>query len=95
MAKNKMKYAEKMMSDFRKGMPDGLDNDYFKQVPILFARIQELENALAPFAKTALRERQFKKELVEIYRSDCDHALDMLSPDNAEDFPPPEIWYPA
>ena len=95
MAGNRMKYVDKMMSDYRKGMPDGLSTEYFKQIPVLFARIQELERALDVFARTGARERQFGKELVEVYLKDCMIALEMMDPNNATNFPPKEIYYPA
>ena len=95
MANNRLRFVEKLMDEFRKGMPDGLSIEYFKQVPVLFARIQELEHALVPFARAADRERKFKNELISIYLADCEIAADMLNPEKAYPFPPKEIYYPA
>lgn len=95
MAQNLMKYVEKLHKDYMRGMPDGLDEEYFKQIPLLFARIDELERALLPFAQTANRERKYGKELVEVYVKDCENAYDMVALEKARELPEPEIYYPA
>ncbi len=95
MASNKMKFVEKVRKDYDIGLPDGLGGEFMRNLPVLFARISELERALIPFARIAERERKFGKELVEVYRKDCEQAFDMVAYDKAQPLPATEIWYPA
>lgn len=51
---NKINIVNAILQDKRKGYPYGA-GDAYKMIPHLFARIEELENALAPFATVAGR----------------------------------------
>lgn len=72
--------VDQLLKEYRQGMPDGLDEQFFKEIGNLFARIDELERALEPFARTAKREKKFGGDVYNVNRSDCENAERMLNP---------------
>jgi hypothetical protein len=73
----------RIADQMRRGFPDGT-NDLHKELPYLFRRIQELENALEPFARVAVAEKRSNPQfqLVEfsnVYLKDCINAEHVLN----------------
>lgn len=95
-ALNKIKLVEKMHNEYLRGMPDGLDEEYFRKIHILFDRINELQNALDPFAHIGHRIHTKKEtaEMVNVYAKDCVNAIAMMDPANSEE-DVKKIYYPS
>ena len=84
--KNRITEVESIKLEFSKGMPDGLDEQFLKKIPILFERIHELEIALIPFANAyTVNQNVFKNtshtppELLNVYLENCKRAFDILN----------------
>lgn len=60
------------------GFPSGVDEESARQIPVLLARIDELERALVPFGKAYLTNQEFPRQLVEVYFKDCAKAWELL-----------------
>ena len=87
--------TDNLKMEYAKGMPDGIDERYIKvAIPLLFQRIDELQNALKPFAKVSLIEKNTNIELVSVYHRDVDIALSVLDYDQSVQ-PKKEVYYPA
>lgn len=87
--------ADNMKDQYSKGMPDGIDERYIREaIPVLFRRIEELQNALKPFAKVGLAEKGVNKELVTVYHADCDAACNVMAYENSIQ-PKKEEYWPA
>lgn len=69
--------------EYDRGMPNGLDEQFFKKLPHLFRRLEELETALVPFARAAVREKDFGGDVYTVNAQDCIRAYDVLDPQNA------------
>ena len=92
---NYMAFVDKLQRDYNRGMPDGLDEQYLKQITYLFKRIQELEVALAPFAYTHYREGKFGGKVYSVNVESCQRAGDVLDPNNAMPIPVERPGIPA
>lgn len=75
----------------RRGMPEG-GEPVLKSLNILFNRIEELERALAPFAKRGLVDNK-NMPLIEVYHNDCKNAYKALSKAYAAALKPKEPEY--
>lgn len=95
MEKNRMLYTQKIQEAYFRGLPDGLSEDLIRQIPVLFERIKELELALVPFARAHDVNKQFGKELTEVYMKDCLTAKKMIDPRYAHPLPGKQYEYPA
>lgn len=93
--RNRLLYANRIKEEVTKGLPDGLDESLLKNIPILFERIDELERALAPFARAVQPNATSGRELIEVYFKDCVNAMGMLDPNNAHPLPKKQLFYPA
>lgn len=78
MKSNLIKIVEQVEKEYQMGMPDGLTNEFLVNIRVLFGRINELERALIPFARAYSVNKPFKEEMLNIYKSDCENAFDML-----------------
>jgi hypothetical protein len=81
---NHISDVERITDSMRRGWPDGA-HDAHREIPKLLQRIQELENALVPFARVAVTEKSSNPQyqlvqLVHVYLKDCEHAEQMLNP---------------
>jgi hypothetical protein len=77
-APNLILQTEQVEDYVRKGAPDGTE-PLGRAVPVLLARIQELERALIPFARVAARGNPQNLPLVQVYFKDCESAKLKLS----------------
>jgi hypothetical protein len=93
--RNHIKLVEEVITRKNKGYPTGVDDTSLKQIPILLKRIEELENALAPFARVASRFDSNTQELVDVYAKDCREAFSALDLSDSIQLRPQEILYPA
>jgi hypothetical protein len=91
MARNLSKAADDIKSYYAKGMEEGA-GPLIKDLPILFRRIEELERALAPFARIGLRDNG-NLPLIQVYHKDCKHAFETLSEKNALELKKAEEQY--
>src|SRR4051812_11104731 len=82
---NKTFIVEKTKKEQALGWPEGTTHLY-KVIPQLIARIEELENALYPFARVAAAEQGnvAPPQLSHVYLKDCKLAFDVLDPKQAE-----------
>ena len=72
---NLINHVNRIRDDYLKGAEDGLDEQFYKKdVPYLFARIEELERALVPFASVAEANTGNSKPLVHVYLKHCNAA---------------------
>lgn len=62
----------------RMGFANGVDEQSFRDLPLLMARIDELERALQPFARVG--NSPTGSPLVHVYHKDCVNASLMLTP---------------
>jgi hypothetical protein len=74
--------VEEVDKRVRTGYPNGVDETSIKQLPLLLKRIQELENALAPFARIGARSGPGELPLQNCYTKDCVEAYNVLDPSN-------------
>lgn len=93
---NRIKLIENLKDEYLRGMPDGLDESYFHKLWQVFARVEELENALKPFANIGYRvtEQNETNDIVYANRQDCVHAYEMMNVNNSMEIKK-EVWYPA
>jgi len=87
MAQNLIPIVEEIQREYSRGMPDGMNEDFLKRIPILFKRIGELEVALAPFARAFLNNEASTTELIYVYKNDCAKALDVINSGNGRPIP--------
>lgn len=73
--KNKVEDIEK---EFLKNAQSGLDEQFFKQIPYLFARIRELEDALIPFAQKYETEGHIPAPITNIHMKFCQRAFNVM-----------------
>jgi len=76
---NRILAVEAVQKEQRLGWPFGA-GDAYKYVPALLGRIQELENALSPFAMVAVKNMAVPPAngLQEVYFKDLMNALEMM-----------------
>jgi hypothetical protein len=90
---NLTKQTDKIRQRVRVGFPNGVDEESRNDLPTLLNRIEELETALAPFAKLAMLPND-GKELVMCYSRDCEKALQAMTsytlPEQST-----EVYFPA
>jgi hypothetical protein len=72
-----MEGIKKVERRLQAGFPSGVDEQSFRDVPLLLQRIQELESALLPFARVGKRGTQ--TPTVEVQFSDCKIAETVLT----------------
>lgn len=77
---NHIKLVEQVEKEVSTGLPDGMDTDFLKKIPVLFKRIRELENALAPLARVYYTNSKFNLPTNEVYMTDLKRAYDVLDP---------------
>lgn len=95
MARNIILEVNRIRDEYLKGMPDGLDEKFFaNDVPYLFARIEQLENALVPFARVVEQNKGYTKPLIPVYFKDCVLAEDMILTSKSVPLPR-AVEYPA
>ena len=70
--------VEQIEDYVRRASPEGSE-PLARSVPILLARIQELERCLTPFARIAARGNPNNLPLVHVYFKDCETAKLKLS----------------
>lgn len=80
--------VEQVQKRIKMGFPDGVDETSRTQLQVLLARIQELERALIPFARLAIRPAHDTDELIYCYRTDAIAAWQML--DSNQGIVPPQ-----
>lgn len=95
MAKNYMRFSEDIRIEMERGLPNGLDNMFSRKLPFLMKRLDELERALAPFARLYDISRNDNQELIYAYKKDCQQAFNVLSLHNAYDVPKKLPEFPA
>lgn len=96
MARNIINEVNRIRDDYLKGMPDGLDEKFFaNDVPYLFARIEQLENALVPFARVVEQNKGFNKPLIPVYYKDCVNAENMILTSKSVPVKQAPVEYPA
>ncbi len=79
MAKPNLIIEVEQIEDYmRRGAPEGTE-PLGRAVPMLIARIVELERALMPFARIAARGNPTNVPLVSVYYNDCVKAQEKLS----------------
>lgn len=76
-------------------MPDGMDEQFLKKIPFLFKRIEELETALVPFARVFKVNERFSLGMLEVYKTDCKKAFDVLDSTQPYRFVTPPEEHPA
>lgn len=81
--RNRIGLVESIKREYAIGMPDGMNEDFLKRLPVLFKRIEELEATLTPFARAYNNNKGFNVTMLDIYKSDCEQAFDMLDPSNS------------
>jgi hypothetical protein len=62
----------------RMSFASGVDEQSFRDIPLLLSRIDELERALQPFARVG--NTPTDTPLVHVYHKDCVNAAVMLTP---------------
>lgn len=82
--------VDSVKREYNMGMPDGMDESFLKRIPYLFRRIEELESALIPFARCFHTNRDVNVEMLNVYKSDCKKAFEMVDSHNAY---VPEVVY--
>ena len=92
---NYINQVKKLKKQWHTGMPDGLDESFFKDAEYLFLRIDELERALVPFSYTYHREKQFGDKLVKVNITDCERASAVLDQQNSYPTSTGKVEYPA
>ena len=96
MSTNLINQVNRIRDDYLKGAEDGLDEKFYKNdVPFLFARIEELERSLVPFAHVAETNKGHNKPLIHVYHKDCVNALHMILTSKSVLFPRAAEEYPA
>jgi hypothetical protein len=96
MSTNLINQVNRIRDEYLKGAEDGLDEKFYKQdVPFLFARIEELERSLVPFAHVAESNKGYNKPLINVYHKDCVTALDMVLTSKSVPLPRGTEEYPA
>jgi len=93
---NRIKTIEKIEKEVRMGYPNG-SIDAWKYIPELLARIKELENTLAPFARVGMIEERHTQpdKLVHVYLKDCLSAKDQLDSNKSIQLPVEDFGVPA
>lgn len=80
---NRIPSVRRLEYAMRRGWPEGT-TELYREIPMLLARIEELENALAPFARVWQAESRVPNihpdKLVNVYVKHCVQASDMLDP---------------
>ena len=96
MARNLALLADALKEEYIRGMPDGLDEQFFGKLNVVFRRIAELERALDPFAHVGKRviHTRHQEELVQAHTKDCVNALAVMDPENSLEVKK-EFFYPA
>jgi hypothetical protein len=92
---NRKVLADKVREEYKNGLPDGLDEQFMRRMPVLFDRIRELERALTPFIRAQRANEQYPKELVEVYYKDLIRARDVMDPRQSTPLPVELPYYPA
>lgn len=80
-----VKLVERRM---RSGYPAGVDEQSYRDIPLLLNRIQELESTLLPFAHVGNRPSEY--QMVSVYYADCVAAKKALQTE-AVPQPPADI----
>jgi hypothetical protein len=85
MPKNLINAVDAIAKEQRRGWPYG-QGDVHKLVPVLMARITELEAALSPFATVAAKNMHVQPEngLQSVYFTDLINALETLDENNSK-----------
>lgn len=93
---NLSKLCEDIVKEYTMGMPDGVDEVFLRKLPVLFERINELEQALYPFARLGNRSlsNAEKAELIYCNTKDCVEAYNVLDSNQAY-VPKKTYYYPA
>lgn len=96
MSVNLINHVNKIRDDYLKGGVDGLDEKFYtRDVPALFARIEELERSLVPFAHVVEANKGHNLPLINVYYKDCLNARDMILTSKSVPLPKPPVEYPA
>ena len=96
MSANLINNVNRIRDDYLKGAEDGLDEQFYKRdVPFLFARIEELERSLVPFAHVVEANTGYNKPLINVYYSDCINARNVILTSKSVPLPKAPSEYPA
>jgi hypothetical protein len=85
--------VDQIRERMKKGYPTGVDEESYTQFPILFHYIDELERALYNMGRVAEIPTNEGRQIVEIYKSDAEFALNLIRRDELPKSK--EIYYPA
>jgi uncharacterized protein YdhG (YjbR/CyaY superfamily) len=94
MVRNLTTHVEHIRERVRQAYPEGVDEQSYKDIPVLLTRIAELENALVPFAHQGNMDN-FGKPMVEVRHADCQKAALILQTDYQPDKKINDFYYPA
>lgn len=83
--KNILEFLDNVRKRVSTGFPTGVDAESQKQIPVLMQRIEELQRALAPFARIAVAESTVARDgtahtLVNCRLTDCVTARKLIDP---------------
>lgn len=85
MKKNILELLQEVKKRVRSGFPGGVDVESHRQIPFLINRVEELEAALAPFARIAKAEATVRTDnpnhLVSCRLTDCVTARKLIDPE--------------
>lgn len=75
---NRILQVEEIIKRVKAGYPSGVDTESHKQIPILLARIEELEAALVPFARIGATLTNNEPEIRDVYTKDVKAAYEVM-----------------
>lgn len=85
MKQNILELLQAVRKRVRAGFPNGVDAESHRQIPFLINRVEELESALAPFARIAKAESTVRHDnpnhLVNCRLTDCVTARKLIDPE--------------
>jgi hypothetical protein len=85
---NLINEVDRIVNNMQRGWPDGT-HELHREIPVLLARIKELEDALVPFARVWLAETSVggvpmnSEYVVQVYLRNCKTAYEQLTTENS------------
>ena len=96
---NYINHVEKIRKDVLKGLPQGSDDGFYTELRILLTHIDQLERALAPFARAHFQNQDQnpnERPMIQVYLQDCGRARDVLDKEQSRPlYDGPKYEYPA
>lgn len=83
MAQNRILQVEEVIKRVKAGFPSGVDVESSREIPILLARIAELEAALVPFARIGISLTNQEPEIRDVYTKDIRKAYEVMDVRNS------------